>query len=195
MQGAVELRAEVALAGEGLRVRVAVRNVGAGHHLPTGSPMRNMLLLVEAADGQGTVLPLLSGDRAPAWAGLGSPAGGDHAGLPGRGFAKVLSELVEYPADRGAGRFTAAFPAPYWRPTVVASDTRIPAGATDVSEYRFGLGGATPGPLRVRTRLIYRRTFRSWGRLAALAGEDLQLAASENSVDWPAAPGRKGEGP
>lgn len=185
MRAAVALKTEANLVGDAVRVRVSLRNVRAGHHIPTGSPMRNMLLLVEAMDAGKALLPLVSGERAPNWAGQGSPDNGDYAGLPGKGFAKILSDLVQYPADRPRGRsFERVFPAPYWRPTVVAFDTRIPAGATDVSEYNFGLTGARSGLVTIRTRVIYRRTFRSWGKVDRITNGDLQLASSEAQVVW-----------
>jgi hypothetical protein len=179
MRGAVTLSARADALGDRIRVRVSVRNSGAGHHVPTGSPMRNMVLLVEARDAKGAPLVLVTGGHVPGWAGRGSPQDGDYAGLPGKGFAKVLAELVEYPADPRLGRrFSRADPAPYWRPTVVASDTRIPAEATDESEYVFAAAQGGAAPVTVRTKLVYRRTFRSWGSLDRIKGGDLELASS-----------------
>jgi hypothetical protein len=116
---------------------------------------------------------------------VGAPADGHYAGLAGKGFAKVLTDLIEYPADRARGRqFSPMVPAPYWRPTLVASDTRIPAEAIDRSEYRFQRPSSTAsaGPLTARVRLIYRRTFRSWAQLEPLAGDELELAELETMV-------------
>ena len=186
MREAVSLttRAE-ALGSDRIRVRVAVRNSGAGHHVPTGSPMRNMLLLVEARDARGEPLPLVEGGRLPDWAGKGSPADGDYAGLPGKGFAKILADLVEYPADPTQGRqFTRVSPAPYWRPTTVVSDTRIAAEATDRSQYVFATSNRSASPVTVRTRLVYRRTFRSWGALDRIKPGELELASGSTEVAW-----------
>lgn len=181
MRRAVTLSARADARGDRVRVRVSVRNSGAGHHVPTGSPMRNMILLVDARDATGAPLALVAGGRVPDWAGRGSPERGDYAGLPGKGFAKILADLVEYPADPRLGRrFSRADPAPYWRPTVVASDTRIPAEATDESEYVFA--APTAAPVTVRTRLVYRRTFRSWGTLDRIKGGELGLASSTTVV-------------
>ena len=183
MRAALALRTG-ASAGEGtLAVTVTVRNVGAGHHLPTGSPMRNMLLLVEAADGSGAPLPLLSGSTLPPWAGVGDPLQGHYAGLPGRGFAKVLVDLSQYPAGGGPpGPFVPLYPAPYWRPTRLERDTRIPAEGEDISTYVFRLPEGAPGPVRVATRLIFRRTFRSWVDASAGLGE---LILAEDTIALP----------
>ncbi len=185
MREAVTLSTRAEAQGYRVRVRVSVRNSGAGHHLPTGSPMRNMILLVEASDARGRPLPLVEGDRVPDWAGKGSVQRGDYAGLPGKGFAKILTDLVEYPADPRQGRrFARVQPAPYWRPTVVASDTRIAAEATDQSKYVFALADPSAAPVTVRTRLVYRRTFRSWGTLDQIKGGELELADTTTAVVW-----------
>jgi hypothetical protein len=176
----LELRAEVQ---DGhLEVQASVRNVTAGHHIPTGNPMRNMLLLVEAQDARHEPLPLGDGERLPEWAGRGDPRHGNYAGLPGKGFAKVLVDLVEYPANRVQGRrFARAFPTPHWRPSYVLSDTRIPAEATDVSRYRFAIKDKQ-GSAVVRARLIYRRTYRSWGDLDTIKPGELELASQVLTV-------------
>jgi hypothetical protein len=181
-RSSVALSVETALAPTSLSVRVSVENARAGHHVPTGSPMRHMLLLVDVADAQNQPLALISGERVPVWGGQGTAAN-DYAGRPGKAFAKILRDLVEYPADRRRGRsFERVVPAPYWRPTSVVADTRIPAGAVDVSSYAFDLGSNAARPLSVKARLIYRRVFRSWGQLAAIEGNDVELGVAEARV-------------
>ncbi|NOY97710.1 MAG: hypothetical protein GXP40_00690, partial [Chloroflexi bacterium] len=64
-------------------VTVTLTNTGAGHHVPTDSPLRQMILLVQAVDSGGAFLPLVEGTRIPAWGGVGDPAQGYYAGLPG----------------------------------------------------------------------------------------------------------------
>lgn len=193
MRASLRLAAEAERRGEVLRVRVSVTNATAGHHVPTGSPMRQVLLVVDGRDRQGRALPLVSGERLPAWAGEGT-APADLAGRPGRAFAKVLADLVEYPADRTQGRrFVRYDPAPYWRPTILVSDTRIPADGTDASEYAFALPPGEPAGATVEVTLVYRRTFRSWGTLHRVKDDDLVLAAATVTADGP--PARSGGGP
>lgn len=185
MKDAVTLSTRAERQGDRIRVHVSVRNSGAGHHVPTGSPMRNMILLVEARDPRGSPLPLLEGERVPDWAGKGSPTRGDYAGLPGKGFAKILADLVEYPADPRLGRrFSRVQPAPYWRPTAVVSDNRIAAETTDESHYVFAAKDAPAARFTVRTRLLYRRTFRSWGALDRIKAGELELANATTTVAW-----------
>lgn len=54
--------------GDRLTARVEVRNVGAGHGLPTGEPLRQVLLTVEATCGD-RPLDAVDGDAVPAWGG------------------------------------------------------------------------------------------------------------------------------
>ena len=172
----VESDARIESGGERLRVRVTLRNTGAGHHVPTGNPMRNLVLLVDAVDGKSERLDLLEGSRVPGWGGEGPIELGNYAGLPGKGYAKVLSTPVAYPADRSFddGRVP-IYPAPHWRRIVVESDNRLPAGGEDGTEYVFRL---SPGmnKAEVRVRLLHRRTFRSWLDPQARPEGDLILA-------------------
>lgn len=183
MKGSVALTATANQIADALHVKVLVRNVTAGHHIPTGSPMRNMLLLIEATNADGKRLEQIKGEVIPDWGGQGPEAENNYAGLPGRGFAKILAGLVEYPADRTLGqKFAQVYPAPYWRPTSIISDTRIPADGTDNSEYLFQLPQDPGAAVTIRTRLIYRRTFKTWGELDRIKGKDLELASSVLTV-------------
>lgn len=135
---------------DAIEVSLSVTNANAGHHIPTDSPLRNILLVVSACDAAGNESPLTSGPTLPDWA-------GDLAGKPGRGYAKVLEELWTETAPSGA----------YWNPIRLLSDTRLPALATDSSHYRFAVA---QGDAVVTARLIYRRAFQ---KLARQKGWDL----------------------
>ncbi len=133
---------------DGLVVRVDITNDRTGHHVPTDSPLRHLILLVQASDEQGQVLPLLDGPTLPEWCGVGDPTEGYYASLPGKAFAKVLRELWTEVIPSGA----------YWNRTHIVTDNRIAALATDSSAYTFarrGAGGAT-----VEVTLLFRRAFK-----------------------------------
>ncbi len=70
--GMLELAAlvdvETELSGGELAVTVTVQNSGPGHALPTGEPLRNLVLRVEAAC-DGTPLVATGGDVVPVWGG------------------------------------------------------------------------------------------------------------------------------
>jgi hypothetical protein len=122
--------------------------VGAGHHVPTGVTIRNLILVVDVYDRDGVVLEKLSGPVVPNWGGVGDPAQGNFAALPGKGYARVLVDefLVENVL------FTEA---------VAAFDNRIPAGATDASQYTFRLPEKwQKRDVRAVVRLYYRRAFK-----------------------------------
>jgi hypothetical protein len=148
LRRAVALDVETTVADDVLGVTVGVANVGAGHHVPTGVTIRNMILVVDARDRDGVVLERLSGPVVPNWGGVGDPAEGNFAALPGKGYARVLVDefLVENVL------FTEA---------VAAFDNRIPAGATDTSAYTFRLPVQwQKRDVRVTVRLYYRRAFK-----------------------------------
>jgi hypothetical protein len=148
LRNAVTLTATARLQGDQVFVQVSIANDKTGHHVPTDSPLRQLILLVRAGDGQGQALPLLVGPTVPAWGGEGDPAQGYYAGLPGKGFAKVLEEVWTEISPTGA----------YWNPTRVLSDNRLVALAVDASAYTF----ATPdqGDVTVQVTLLFRRAFK-----------------------------------
>lgn len=178
MRSAVTMEAQTQLDREQgkMTVRVVLSNTGAGHHLPSGNPMRNLILLVEARDGAGRILEQMTGSRVPIWGGEGAREKGNYAGLPGKGYAKVLKTPLLYPADRSFGDTRSPlYPAPHWRQVMVESDNRLPADGEDASEYSFQMSsGPTAG--QVRIRLLHRRTYRSWLTPEALPDGDLLLA-------------------
>jgi hypothetical protein len=148
LQNAVTLTAEAARQGEQIVVDVTVLNDQTGHHVPTDSPLRQMLLLVVARDQEGRDLAQLDGPVLPDWAGIGDPQAGYYAGLPGKGYAKILMELWTELTPTGA----------YWNPTRLVSDNRLPAFGSDVS--RFVFAAPAEGPARLELRLFFRRAFK-----------------------------------
>jgi Carboxypeptidase regulatory-like domain len=156
LKRAATLRVTTAVAGDALAVGVDVTNVGAGHSLPTGVTLRNMILVVLATDRAGTPLAARSQRVVPNWGGTADPhlgqaenlAAGRLAGLPGKGYARVLVD--ENLAENVL--FTEA---------VSAFDSRIPADATDHTAYEFALPAHwQKQDVRVTARLYYRRAFK-----------------------------------
>ncbi len=127
--------------GSVISVEVTVTNSEAGHHLPTDSPLRQVLLMVAATDGEGRDLALTSGPALPDWA-------GDLAGEPGVYFAKVLEQLWTGVAPTAA----------YWTQTRILEDTRIPAREARTSIYTFE-AQTDGGTVTVEARLIFRRAY------------------------------------
>ncbi len=148
LQQTAELVVKTELDGDDLWVTVDVTNTGAGHAIPTDNPLRNLILLVDARDANGESLNLLDGSTIPVWGGVGDPAGGHYAGLPGRLYAKILADTYTGETPTYA----------YWRQTRLVSDNRIAALATDRSSYRFRLP-ANASEVTVDTQLLLRRAF------------------------------------
>ena len=135
------------LEGDTVVVQVDITNDRTGHHVPTDSPLRHLILLVQTTDAQGQALPQLDGPMVPEWGGVGDPTQGYYAGLPGKGFAKVLEELWTQVSPTGA----------YWNPTRVLSDNRIAAFATDTSTYTFV--APKEKEITIEATLLFRRAF------------------------------------
>ncbi len=140
MQSAVTMTATGHIDQDKVQVSVSISNDGTGHHVPTGIPMRHMILIVQARDAKGEVLSLQDGTSLPDWT-------GNYAGLPGKGYAKILKDGLTGEVPSMA----------HWRLVSIESDNRIPALATDVSQYTFV--APSEGAVTVEVKLIFRRAF------------------------------------
>jgi hypothetical protein len=140
LQNAVAMTTTARLEGDGVQVEVTITNAKAGHHVPTDSPLRQLILVIEARDAAGELLSLQAGPTLPDWT-------GDYAGRPGQGYAKIM-------ADALTGEMPTMM---FWRPTAIVTDTRLAALATDASHYTFT--APVSGPVTIEARLLYRRAF------------------------------------
>jgi hypothetical protein len=128
---------------DSLFVTVEITNTGAGHHVPTDFPGRHLILTLSPTDEQGHSLTQTCGPVVQDW-------GGEQAGIPGKGFAKVLQDLStgEMPVVN------------YWKQAIIVEDNRIPAMSMDSSSYCFALP-AGAGQIDVGVQLRFRRLFQS----------------------------------
>ncbi len=164
LQNTLSLTTTAQLAAGRLWVRVRVTNDGAGHHVPTDSPIRNLVLVVEATDSTGQPLDWRSGSLLPEWA-------GENVGQPGRIFAKTLRDQWTGEMPTGA----------YWRPVEVVTDTRIPAQATKGSTFSFE--PPNQGKSRIHVRLFYRS---AWPDLQEWKGwDDAAILMEETILTYP----------
>jgi len=181
-----------------VRVTAEVANFGAGHSFPTGVSIRNAILLVSATLN-GQPLPQAAGPTVPFWGSDDVPGvqPGDYAGLPGKGFAKILEGRIN-------GQGPTVRPVLFIDAEGVFSNTLIPSGATDTTAIEFQLPpGVPPGAkVAIQARLLYRRTFRAlqvekgWTQSAhstpieievARQATDLTLSGGTAATDVPAA--------
>jgi len=140
LQNSVTLKAQTARTGGSLQVDVRITNDQVGHDIPTDMPTRQMILVVEATDANGQALKLVKGPLNPAHA-------GNYGGQPGKTFMKVLRDDWTNEAPTAA----------YWRPVTLLEDTRLPALATDATQYTFDLPAGQTAQLKVR--LVFRRNY------------------------------------
>ncbi len=170
-----------------LIVKIIVENNNPGHSFPTGSPMRNAVLLIEAKDTNGKNLKLIKGLRLPNYA-------GNLRNKPGKLFAKILAETnSEYAVQHGQAGIIfrklateLGIPAQDWWNIFVLSDTRIKANGNDISTYEFNVGAPfhgtqQTGTIKITAKLIWRNT---WPGLAELKGipinEDILIERDVN---------------
>ena len=162
LRSAIDLDVSAETVGSDVVVDVQVTNTGAGHHFPTGSPLRHLLLIVRATAADGRPLPLLDGSVLPDWA-------GDMAGEAGQGFAKILRDTLTDEEPTFA----------HWRMVVIAQDTRIPALTTHSSSYVFE--GASDS--QVAVQLIYRRAFQQLQEWKGWTDPDILLATENIKIE------------
>ena len=149
LKNAVTLQTTAHEEGNQVIVGVTITNDKTGHHVPTDSPLRHLILWVQCTDGSGQPLVQQDGPKLPDWCGKGDPLQGCYADLPGKAFAKILEELWTEVSPTGA----------YWNPTRLVSDNRLAAFATDESQYSFAL--PIGSEIRVKVKLLYRRALKS----------------------------------
>lgn len=156
LAAAILLRTSTQVQGDQLIVRAEVENRGAGHAFPAGVSIRNALLVLDVRIA-GQMLEQIAGPRVPWWANDEVPGvqPGDLAGLPGKGYAKVLEGRIN-------GQGPVVRPVLFIDAEGVAEDSKIPSGQTDVSEYRFRIPfGTFNATATIDARLLYRRAFRA----------------------------------
>jgi hypothetical protein len=153
-----------------VEVGVTITNDRTGHHVPTGSPLRHLILLVEVTNPDQVPLACLDGPTVPDWCGVGDRAEACYGGLPGKAYAKVLQEWWTELAPTGA----------YWNKTRLLSDNRIAALAADTSRFIFD--AADHEEVTVNVELLYRRAFASLLRQKGWEDPDIVLGQRTQAV-------------
>jgi hypothetical protein len=167
VQEAASISLAFKLEGGQMKVGVTVQNTGAGHKFPTDSPLRHLILLVEARDWRNNPLVQTDGPKVPVWA---AP---DYGGYAGQIFANILKDKDTNLAPTFS----------YWNPVEsawVGSDTRLIPGVPAQSDYAF----AAPYDryATITARLIYRKAFINVAWQKGWHLEDLDIKAAEEGI-------------
>lgn len=171
LQNAVSMSVSASQIGDKLTVNVTLINDKTGHDVPTDSPLRQMILLIQAQNADGTPLIQVDGSMIPDYGGVGDPNEGYYAGLPGKIYAKTLMELWTEITPTGA----------YWNPVKIISDNRLAAFEADTSTYTFT--APTDGKVAVEIKLLYRRAYKE---LMDQKGWDVpDIIMNEKQLDFP----------
>ena len=131
LQRAVQLTANVIAGDRTVTLQLEIALLNTGHRLPTGFIDRNLILVVEPAEGSPS--QLIDGEVLP------SIVGPSLRGKPGYLFAKRTFDR------QGNG------PVPFWADEVRVVDTRLAPGRAWRGQFTFT--GRPP----LRVRLVYRR--------------------------------------
>ena len=167
LQNAVTMNVDTHREDDKVIVEVELINDQTGHHIPTDSPLRHLILLVEVIDENGEKLQQLKGPVVPEWGGVGEYDDGYFSGAPGTAYAKILMELWTEISPSGA----------YWNPTRIVSDNRIPALGSDTTTYIFNTSEVSETS-EVSVTLLFRRAFielmdqKSWDVLDIVMKEE-----------------------
>ena len=147
LANALTMNVSVEQTSDSIKVGVKLYNDKTGHHIPSDSPSRNMILLVDCVNEKGDNLKFIGGEIVPSWGGTGRKSQGNYAGYPGKGFAKILEDIEGHS------------PAPEWKTAGIVSDNRIAAFEKNISYYYFR-APAEASKIKVRATLVYRRFFK-----------------------------------
>lgn len=183
----IDLRVQAQQLGAQLLLTAEVEN-SCGHNFPTGIDIRNAMVLldvrvngVELAQVGGPVLPFWASDDVP------GEQPGDYAGRPGKGFAKVLEGRIN-----GVGELVK--PVIFIDAEHQYSNTTIPSGQTDVSQFRFAIPVGLPAGAEVEidARLLYRRAWRalavSKGWTQTPGGMPVEIQVQQRALQVPLQP-------
>ena len=176
LQNAVTMDVFAQIQDEQLVVDVTITNDRTGHHVPTDSPLRQMILIVSVTDPEGNPLPQVDGPTIPLWGGVGDLDEGYYSGVPGTAYAKILQEMWTEVSPTGA----------YWNPTRILSDNRIPAMESDTTSYVFQPSKVSEAfEVSVNVKLLFRRAFielmdqKGWDNADIIMAEQSILISSE----------------
>jgi len=148
LRNALSLNATAVRKEGEIRVQIEITNDKTGHHVPTDSPLRHLILIVEARDSKGNMLNQNSGPIIPEWCGVGDQEQGNYSGYPGKVYAKILKDS-----------WTGLQPtAAYWNKIQLISDNRIAANQTDYSSFTFN--DSPSNSVDINIKLIYRRAYK-----------------------------------
>ncbi len=171
LKNALSMKASARNENGKILVDIELVNDKTGHHVPSDSPLRQMILHVEAQDADGRILKHVSGPTLPSWCGTsGNLNVTAFAGKPGKAFAKLLKE-----------KWTGEFPtASYWNDFEVVSDNRLAALARDASSFSFE--APADSRVKVKVTLYYRRAFYQMMEWKKWSDPDLIMAQQELMV-------------
>lgn len=161
LQNSIAMELEVNQHLDVVEVSVTITNTGAGHHIPTDFPGRQLILVLDVVNEKDQPLTQIDGPVIPDW-------GGNVAGRPGEIYAKLLRDI-------DSGEFPVVT---YWKPTIIEKDNRIPALSSAKVVFLFTLPNQA-STTNIRGTLWLRRVFATVAEQKEWRTPDILLAASD----------------
>ncbi len=165
LKTALSMEIEGDIQGDILKINIFISNTNGGHWVPTGDPMRHIMLILDAQSSDGKSLKLINGETLPSWTGVGPKETGNYSGLPGKVFSKVLED------DQGN------INVPFWKATSVKKDTRIRPKSTVTLTYTFKIENPNDEP-GAQAQLIYRPFIKSLAKTKKWDAKDIVITSS-----------------
>mgnify|MGYP000269699403 CR=1 FL=1 len=145
---AIDFAVSQKILNQQLTLTITLNNLGAGHDIPTGNPMRHLLLRVMVLDEHGNKIKKRLGSQLPRWS--------QYAGETGAVMAKVLSPKQSYGNQQNQ-----VYPAPFWLPSTIESDTRLKPNVAQHHRFTF----ASSRQYHVQVQLWNVNHFANWQNL------------------------------
>lgn len=156
LRGCLDLETTAQRGERGVTLNLKLTAEGVGHRVPTGYIDRQLILFVEAFQGD-RLLTMQHGPTLPDFLGK------EEAGKPGRLFAKSLQ-------DENGVR-----PAPFWRADLASLiDTRLRPGIAEVMRFDYPTEAN-----RIRVRLLHRRFWKTVADVKSWPADDLIVIERE----------------
>ncbi len=150
ISAAIDFNVSQKILNQQLALNITMTNQGAGHDIPSGNPMRHLLLRVLVQDENGNSIKQVNGSQLPRWS--------LYSGDAGAVMAKLLTAKRYYDSLQ-----LQVYPAPFWLPSNIEADTRLKAKVPQQHKFTF----ATAKQYHIKVQLWYAKHYINWQGLTA----------------------------
>ncbi len=169
IKNALDINVSNNILNDKFNLNISITNIGAGHHIPTSSPFRHMILNVNIVNNENIKLKQLTKYILPTWATIKGN---------GKVFAKIFRPVDVYSSS--STTFKHSYPEHFWRPIELEYDSRIAAKSTDTTEFIFDLNKSKH--IKVNITLTYLNFFDDTIKYMNVKQKTLKLYTKDLSI-------------